>query len=92
MTKSLHLLIHGRVQGVGYRAWMVSRARELGLNGWVRNRREGTVEAAISGEAAAVAQMLADCHEGPMAARVDKITQNIWTDAIPSGFQSQETV
>jgi acylphosphatase len=88
----LHLIIHGRVQGVGYRAWMVSRARALGVNGWVRNRREGTVEAVISGNADKIEQMLAACHEGPPAARVTKLEASDWQGDVEVGFSSQATV
>ena len=48
MTIARHLSIHGRVQGVGYRAWVEDEADSLGLSGWVRNRRDGTVEAVVS--------------------------------------------
>ena len=54
-----HLMIHGRVQGVWYRAWTVETARGLGLTGWVRNRTDGSVEAVIEGEDASVAQFMA---------------------------------
>lgn len=91
MTKTLHLLIHGRVQGVGYRAWTVARARALGLNGWVRNRRDGTVEAVIQGDETTLNQMLADCREGPPAARVSEIEVSDWADEVEVGFQSNPT-
>ncbi len=65
--------IHGRVQGVWYRAWTESTARKLGLSGWVRNRADGTVEALFCGPAEAVSRMLELAHEGPPAARVDRI-------------------
>ena len=71
--RSVHLEISGRVQGVGYRAWLAGTARELGLAGWVRNRHDGRVEALIAGGDAAVTAMLAACHEGPRAARVDAV-------------------
>ena len=89
---ALHLLIHGRVQGVGYRAWTVSRAKQLGLNGWVRNRTDGTVEAVIAGEPSAIEQMLTDCHEGPLAARVAHIAISDWNETVAAGFISQATV
>ena len=67
---ALQLTVSGRVQGVGYRYWAADRARELHLVGWVRNRRDGAVEAVISGPAAAVERMIALCGEGPPDAAV----------------------
>ena len=89
---AIHLLIHGRVQGVGYRAWTGATARGLGLNGWVRNRRDGTVEAVLIGAEAAVSTMLAACHEGPMGARVDDIVCAAWTDLSPTDFRQLQTI
>ncbi|HEX5344437.1 MAG TPA: acylphosphatase [Duganella sp.] len=71
MTK--RLLITGRVQGVGYRAWFERQAVALGLRGWVRNRRDGSVEAEVDGDAAAVDAIIEWAHKGPPASRVDKI-------------------
>ncbi|WP_230293809.1 acylphosphatase [Croceicoccus sp. Ery5] len=67
------LICHGKVQGVFYRNWTVSTARGLGLTGWVRNRGDGTVEAVLEGDDAAVEAMIAAMHEGPPRARVDSI-------------------
>ena len=58
-----HVLIRGRVQGVGFRAWTEYTALERGLQGWVRNRRDGAVEAVFVGPADAVAAMIAACHQ-----------------------------
>jgi acylphosphatase len=68
-----HVVIHGRVQGVGYRAWTEYTALDRGLDGWVRNRRDGTVEAIFVGPADAVADMIEACRRGPPSARVDAI-------------------
>jgi acylphosphatase len=65
-----HVTVRGRVQGVGYRAFVVAAAQARGLEGWVRNRRDGSVEAVFAGTADAVAGMLADCRRGPPMARV----------------------
>lgn len=65
--------IRGRVQGVGYRDWTLRRATALGLHGWVRNRRDGSVEALFAGPTAAVDRMIADCRDGPPLARVDAV-------------------
>jgi acylphosphatase len=67
--------ITGRVQGVGYRAWLEHRARADGLEGWVRNRRDGSVEALFSGPADVVADMIALCRRGPSSARVEAVTE-----------------
>ena len=69
----VHVVVHGAVQGVGYRAFVEREAVALGLSGWVRNRRDGTVEAVLSGEAAPVAEMLERCARGPRLARVDRV-------------------
>jgi len=71
--KAVRLIITGRVQGVGYRDWAITTARNLGLRGWVRNRTDDSVEALIAGEDAAVAAMIEACHRGPSHARVDKV-------------------
>ncbi len=73
MTEVRRLVIHGVVQGVGFRYAMAAQARMLGLAGWVRNRRDGTVEAMISGGAEPVAAMLAWSHHGPAGASVDHV-------------------
>jgi acylphosphatase len=69
------LLIHGRVQGVAYRASAATEARRLGLDGWVRNRPDGTVEALVSGAAAAVASFIAWARRGPPQARVSRVEE-----------------
>jgi acylphosphatase len=71
--KAVRLIITGRVQGVGYRDWMIRTARNLGLRGWVRNRIDDSVEALIAGDDAAVAAMIEACGRGPSHARVDKV-------------------
>jgi acylphosphatase len=65
-----HATIRGRVQGVGYRAFVDHEARSRDLEGWVRNRRDGSVEALFSGPAEAVTAMIAACRRGPSSARV----------------------
>jgi len=68
-----HVTIRGRVQGVGYRYWVEQQAAARGLEGWVRNRRNGSVEALFAGPANVVADMVALCRRGPSAARVDAV-------------------
>ncbi len=88
----LHLIVHGRVQGVSYRKWTVTTATQKGLSGWVRNRRDGTVEMVLSGDAATLASMQKLCETGPMLARVDKIDTNPWHESVDPGFTQQETI
>ena len=59
------LVIAGRVQGLGYRDWMCAQAEALGVSGWVRNRRDGTVEALVDGDPGAVQELLRACRRGP---------------------------
>ena len=73
---AVRVVIHGRVQGVWYRGWTVDQATARDLDGWVRNRRDGTVEALFSGEDAAVELMIEVCRSGPPAARVREIERN----------------
>jgi acylphosphatase len=65
--------VTGRVQGVGYRAWVEDQARAHALEGWVRNRRDGSVEALFAGPADVVANLIATCRRGPSSARVDDV-------------------
>jgi acylphosphatase len=67
--------IRGRVQGVGYRAWVEHQAGARGLEGWVRNRRDGSVEALFAGPADIVADMLTSCRHGPSSAEVDAVNE-----------------
>ena len=71
------VMITGRVQGVGYRAWVDHQARNHNLEGWVRNRRDGSVEALFSGPADLVSDMVARCRRGPSTARVDAIRDEV---------------
>ena len=71
----IQVTIRGRVQGVGYRAWLEHQAITCGLEGWVRNRRDGSVEALFAGPAEIVANMVALCRRGPPSARVEAITE-----------------
>jgi acylphosphatase len=75
MTVHRHVVIRGRVQGVGYRAWTEVTALERHLEGWVRNRRDGTVEAVFGGPQDDVAAMIAECRRGPRGAWVETIDQ-----------------
>ena len=81
MDVMTHVVIHGLVQGVGFRAWTEYTALERGLQGWVRNRRDGSVEALLVGAPDAVAAMVAACRQGPRGGRVDGIAQRDGTAA-----------
>jgi|SRR5882757_7289398 len=70
-----HVTIRGRVQGVGYRAWVEYQASARNLEGWVRNRRDGSVEAVFSGAEEVVSEMVASCRRGPSSARVDAVQE-----------------
>ena len=69
------VVVHGRVQGVFFRGSTVERAREVGVNGWVRNRPDGTVEAVFEGSAEQVAEMVRYCRQGPSWARVERVEE-----------------
>ena len=75
MSAICHVVVRGRVQGVGYRAFVEDEAARRALAGWVRNRRDGTVEALFSGDATVIEDMISACRKGPWGARVDGIDQ-----------------
>lgn len=72
-ARTVHVLMEGRVQGVGFRYWVQQEAAERGLLGWVRNRRTGAVEAMLAGNSSEIDGMLAACKNGPPSARVDAL-------------------
>jgi acylphosphatase len=76
-----HVLVSGRVQGVGFRAFVKYGALRHGIEGWVRNRRDGTVEALFAGTEILVSDMIEACRHGPLPAHVDAIDQREGTDA-----------
>ena len=86
-ARSVRVRIEGRVQGVGYRCWVERTAGRLGLKGWVRNRRDGSVEAVFSGAAGRIADMIERCRQGPPAASVTSVTVvEEGVAGIPAGF------
>lgn len=92
MTIARHVLISGRVQRVGYRAWLAGEARRLRLTGWARNRTDGRVEAVVAGPAEIVSKLLEACRRGPPSARVSDV---VATEApLPSeaGFHIRPTI
>lgn len=84
--RARRVIIAGEVQGVGYRDWMLREATRLGVQGWVRNRRDGTVEALAAGEEAAVQALLSACRRGPPLARVVDITEEFAEPPAEPGF------
>jgi acylphosphatase len=81
------LIISGRVQGVGYRGWMVREAERLGVSGWVRNRRDGSVEALVDGDIASVEELLRACRRGPLFAEVTQIDEELADPWPEPGFR-----
>ncbi len=88
---AVRVRIEGRVQGVWYRGWAEGRAETLGLAGWVRNRRDGSVEAVFKGPDEVVRAMIAECREGPPAARVTRVVKEPYPDPVPPGFRQLPT-
>ena len=84
--RTRQIRVSGRVQGVGYRYALRDEARRLGVKGWVRNRADGSVEVEAQGEAAALDDLLAFLHRGPLGAHVDSVT----VDWLPPG-EARET-
>lgn len=90
--REVYLKIEGRVQGIGYRRWAVHKALEIGgISGWVRNEDDGSVEILMNGEDEAINEMIQACYDGPMFARVDKISflpgvRNYFLPPIKEGY------
>jgi len=80
MSAIRHMIVRGRVQGVGFRAFVEHEALKRGLAGWVRNRRDGSVEAVFCGEFDTVAAMIETSRRGPLGARVDVLHQREGTN------------
>ena len=85
------LIISGKVQGVYYRASMVEEAQRLGVKGWVRNRRDGTVEAQLQGDGESVALLIAWARKGPPSARVSNVLVELAEAGDYSDFQAIAT-
>jgi acylphosphatase len=89
--ETVRLRITGQVQGVGYRFWMTRTAASLGLCGWVRNRRDGSVEALVTGTPEAVAAMIEAARKGPIGAQVRDVTVTPDKDDGSVGFVARPT-
>jgi len=88
--RRLHLT--GRVQGVGFRAWLVDVAIAEGVDGWVRNRRDGSVEAVVAGPSPAVERVIAKAGNGPPMSRVQRVDQEASDEVVGPGFEAAPTV
>lgn len=89
---AVRLLISGRVQGVGFRAWAARKAADLGLAGWVRNLTDGRVEALVQGPGVDVARFIQLCHRGPTMARVDLVdARSAGAVSVNPGFEQRPT-
>jgi acylphosphatase len=90
--EAIRLIIEGRVQGVGYRWWARGQARRLGVEGWVRNRRDGTVELLALGEAGALERLAQACKSGPPEAFVERVSREPAEDDGSEGFRQTPTL
>ncbi len=90
--RTVRLIVHGRVQGVGFRHFVANAARRIGLDGWVRNRLDGTVEVLARGSLPAVEELIAECHKGPPASIVGGVAVAEADEVPPQGFRQTETV
>jgi acylphosphatase len=89
--KRVRAHIEGRVQGVWYRGWTVDEASRRGLSGWVRNRRDGCVEAVFAGDAGRVDDMIEACWTGPPAAQVTDVRVEDEAEPVQNGFYQAPT-
>lgn len=92
MEKAVKVIVSGKVQGVGFRSFLSTLAEKIGVNGWVRNRTNGTVEAMFQGEEAFVDAMLRKCKEGPPRARILRMDVEEAKDIVDKGFKQLPTV
>jgi acylphosphatase len=90
--RKVRVRIEGHVQGVGFRYWLQLAATDLDLNGWVRNRRDGGVEAVLCGPTDSIDEMIQRCKDGPPSARVDFVKVLEESDSVPDGFEVKPTL
>ncbi len=90
--RAIHVVITGRVQGVWFRAWTEEMAAGLGLDGWVRNRRDGSVEAVFAGAPRSLEIMVKACWQGPQLAKVANVAVTPEAADPGPGFNTEETV
>jgi acylphosphatase len=90
--KAVRVVISGRVQGVWFRGWTIEAAYHHGLDGWVRNRRDGTVEAVFAGADDQVEAMIQACRHGPSMARVLEVRRFDYDEPVEPGFHPKPSV
>ena len=86
------IFVHGRVQGVSFRAWAVDHARRLSLSGWVRNRHDGRVEMLVKGPAERITELATLCWKGPELAKVEGVDVEAAEGEVEAGFEARMTV
>jgi len=91
-VRCIRVVVHGRVQGVWFRGWLADQARARGVGGWVRNRRDGTVEAVFDGPSDEVQALVAACWQGPPAARVTRVEEFAHDEPGPTPFEQRPSV
>lgn len=84
--------VKGKVQGVFFRAWTIEQASALGIDGWVRNRHDGSVEAVAVGPAGKVEELIARMHRGSPPSRVDNVYVEETPGVVATGFTQKPTV
>jgi acylphosphatase len=84
MKTNVHVMITGRVQGVWFRATTRQKAEQIGITGWVRNTRDGCVEAIFEGEENCVKEMIEWCHRGPPLAKIENV--EVKNQSLTNGF------
>ncbi len=89
---TVHVLVEGRVQGVGYRAWCAKEAADRDLSGWVRNLKRGDVEVVLSGPSDTVVDMLDALWQGPSFARVKSVSDLVPVDPATGPFEVRDTL
>lgn len=89
--QSVHLLISGKVQGVGYRKWLLKQAQSRRLKGWVRNKKDGSVEAVLSGSSVAVEDVINNCWLGPERAKVKDVIVSSHQKSVDNNFKIKKT-
>lgn len=90
--RRVRVTVTGIVQGVWYRAWTVEEARDLGLDGWIRNRSDGSVEAVLAGSQGDIDTMLGLLEQGPPLAVVEAVAWETFTDDVACGFAQRPTL